>query len=110
MDHCTLQHYVYTSYLVTRSLTNFHTSLINTMSKLVQDIKIKKTAEYTPGKEMHSLWLAVSNMLKAIQDIKEINVPLQAVYIGVDALSQVVGLTRPPHILKKKLQKNIIQR
>ena len=57
------------------------------MSKLVQDTKINKTEESTPDKEMHRLWLAASNMLKAIQDIQEINIPLQAVYKGVDVLS-----------------------
>ena len=66
------------------------------MSKLVEDTQINKSEESTPGKEMHVLWLAASNMLKAIQDIQEINLPLEAAYIGVDALSQVVGLTRPP--------------
>ena len=66
------------------------------MSKLVEDTQIAKSEESTPGKEIHGLWLAASNMLKAIQDIQEINLPLEATYVGVDALSQVVGLTRPP--------------
>ena len=58
-----------------------HTSLINTMSKLVEDTQIAKSEENTPGKEMHGLWLAVSNMLRAIQDMKEINLPVEAAYI-----------------------------
>ena len=76
------------------------------MSKLVEDTQINKSEESTPGKKMHGLWLAASNMLKAIQDIQEINLPLEAAYIGVDALSQVVGLTRALHVLKPKLRKH----
>ena len=44
-------------------------------------------------------------MVKIIQDIKETNIPFEAAYLGVDALSQVVGLMRPPHMLKLKLRK-----
>ena len=75
------------------------------MSKLAEDTQINQSDESIPGKEMHGLWLAASNMLKAIQDIQETNLPLEAAYIGVDALSQVVGLTRTPHVLKPKLRK-----
>ena len=44
-------------------------------------------------------------MLKAIQDIQETKILIEAAYLGVDALSQVVGLTKPPHVLKQKLRK-----
>ena len=75
------------------------------MSKLVEDTQINKSEESTPGKEMHGLWLAGSNMLKAIQDIQETKIPIEAAYLGMDALPQVVGLTKPPHVLKTKLRK-----
>ena len=54
---------------------------------------------------MHGLWLALSNMLKAIQNIQETKIPIDATYLGVDALSQIVGLMKPPHVLKQKLRK-----
>ena len=54
---------------------------------------------------MHSIWLAASNMVKIIQDIKEANIPIEAAYLGVDALSQVAGLMKPPHMLKQKLRR-----
>ena len=75
------------------------------MSKLAEDTQINKTAESIPDKEMHGLWLAASNMIKAIQDIKEAKIPIEAAYLGVDALSQVVGLMKPPHVLKQKLRR-----
>ena len=78
------------------------TSLINTMSKLAEDTQINRTAESIPDKEMHGLWLAASNMIKAIQDIKETKIPIEAIYLGVDALSQVVGLMKLPNVSKQK--------
>ena len=57
------------------------------MSKLAEDTQINKTAESILDKEMHGLWLAASNMIKAIQDIKETKIPIEAVYLGGDALS-----------------------
>ena len=86
-----------------RNSDRCHSTLINTMSKLAEDTKINKTEESIPAKEMHGLWLAVSNMLRLIKDIQETQIPIEAAYIGVDALSQIVGLTRPPHVLKPKL-------
>ena len=80
-------------------------NLINTMSKLAEDTQINKSEESIPDKEMHGLWLAASNMIKAIQDIKETKIPIKAVYLGVDALSQVVGLMKPPNVLKQKQRK-----
>ena len=81
------------------------TSLINTMSKLAENAKISKRAASIPDKEMHGLWLASSNALKALQKIQEIKIPIEAVYLGSDALSQVVGLSRPPQSLKPKLRR-----
>ena len=75
------------------------------MSKLAEDTQINKSEESIPDKEMHGIWLAASSMLKAIQDIQETKIPIEAAYLGVDALSQVVGLTKPPHVLKTKLRK-----
>ena len=72
-----------------------NSSLINTILKLADD---NKSEEFILDKEMHGLWLAASNMLKAIQDIQEAKIPIEAAYLGVDALSQVVGLMKPPHI------------
>merc|ERR1712002_1018686 len=83
----------------------YQTSLINTMSKLAEDTQINKTAELILDKEMHGLWLAASNMIKAIQDIKEAKIPIEAAYIGVDTLSQVVGLMKPSNELKQKLRR-----
>ena len=75
------------------------------MSKIAEDTKANKTVESIPDKEMHGIWLAAANMVKIIQDIKETNIPIEAAYLGVDALSQVVGLLRPPDMLKQKLRK-----
>ena len=75
------------------------------MSKLAEDTQINKTAKSIPDKEMHGLWLAASNMIKVIQDIKEAKIPIEATYLGVHALSQVVGLLKPPHVLKQKLRR-----
>ena len=47
------------------------TSLVNTMSKLVDNTKINQTEASIPDKEMHGLWLAASNALKALQSIQE---------------------------------------
>ena len=55
-------------------------------------------------KEMHGIWLAAANMVKIIQDIKETNIPIEAAYLGVNALSQVLCLMEPLHVLKQKLR------
>ena len=81
------------------------TSLINTMSKLMDNTKINQTEASIPDKEMHGLWLAASNALKALQTIQETKITIEAVYLGSDALSQVVGLSRPPQVLKPKLRR-----
>ena len=78
------------------------TSLINTMSKLVDNTKINKTEASIPDKEMNGIWLAASNALKALQTLQDAKITIEAVYLGSDALSQVVGLSRPPQILKPK--------
>ena len=75
------------------------------MSKLVDDTKINQTEASIPDKEMHGLWLAASNALKALQTIQETKIPIEAVYLGLDALSQVVGLSRTPQALKPKLRR-----
>ena len=54
---------------------------------------------------MHGLWLAASNALKALQTIQETKIPIEAVYLGLDTLSQVVGLSRTPQALKPKLRR-----
>ena len=69
------------------------------MSKLAEDTQINKTDESIPDREMHGLWLVTSNLLKSIQDIQEAKIPIEAAYLGVAALSQVVGLTKPPYLL-----------
>ena len=76
--------------------TRSRTSLINTTSKLVDDTKINQTEASIPDKEMHGLWLAASNALKALKTIRETKIPVETVYLGSDALSQVVGLLRTP--------------
>ena len=81
------------------------TSLINTMSKLVDNTKINQTEAFIPHKEMHGLWLAASNALKALQTTQNTKITIEAVYLGSDALSQVVGLSRPPQILKPKIRR-----
>ena len=55
--------------------------------------------------EIHWLWLAVSNALKALKTIQETKILVEAVYLGSDALSQVVGLSRTPQALKPKLRR-----
>ena len=54
---------------------------------------------------MHGIWLAASNMLKTIHDIKEAKIPIEAAYLGVNALFQVAGLMKPTHMLKQKLRR-----
>ena len=75
------------------------------MLKLVDNTKINQTEASIPDKEMHGLWLAASNALKALQTIQETKIPIEAVYLGSDALSQVVGLSRTPQALKPKLRR-----
>ena len=75
------------------------------MSKLVDNTKINQTEASIPDKEMHGLWLAASNALKALHTIQDAKISIEAVYLGCDALSQVVGLSRPPQILKPKLRR-----
>ena len=79
--------------------------LINSMSKLVDNTKINQTEASIPDKEMHGLWLTASNALKALHTIQDTKISIEAVYLGCDALSQVVGLSRPPQILKPKLRR-----
>ena len=40
-----------------------------------------------------------------MQTIQETKIPIEAIYLGSDALSQVVGLSRPPQSLKPKLRR-----
>ena len=61
------------------------------MPKLVDNIKINQTEASIPDKEMHGLRLAASTDLKALQTIQETKIPIEAVYLGSDALSPVVG-------------------
>ena len=75
------------------------------MLKLVDNTKINQTEASIPDKEMHGLWLAASNALKALQTIQETKITIEAVYLGLDALSQVVGLSRPLQALKPKLRR-----
>ena len=75
------------------------------MSQLVYDTKINQTEASIPDKGMHGLWLAASNALKALKTIQETKIPVEAVYLGSDALSQVVGLSRTPQALKPKLRR-----
>ena len=42
---------------------------------------------------------------KALKTIQETKIPVEAVYLGSDALSQVVGLSRTPQALKPKLRR-----
>ena len=55
------------------------TSLINTMSKLVDNTKINQTEASILDKEMHGLRLAASNALKALQTIQDAKVTIEAV-------------------------------
>ncbi len=75
------------------------------MSKLVDDTKIKQTEASIPDKEMHGLWLVAYNALKALKTIQETKIPIEAVYLGSDALSEAVGLLRTPQALKPKLRR-----
>ena len=42
---------------------------------------------------------------KALQTIQETKITIKTVYLGLDALSQVVGLSKPPQTLKPKLRR-----
>ena len=63
------------------------TSLINTMSKLVDNTRINQTEASIPDKEMHDLLFAASNALKALQTIKDAKITIETVYLRSDALS-----------------------
>ena len=58
-----------------------------------------------PDKETHGIWLAATNIVKAIQNIKEANISIKTTYLGVDALSQVLGIMRPPQVLEQTLRR-----
>ena len=40
-----------------------------------------------------------------LQTIQENKIPIETFYLGTDALSQVVRLSRPPQVLKPKLRR-----
>ena len=42
---------------------------------------------------------------KALQTIQETKITIKTVCLGLDALSQVVGLSKPPQTLKHKLRR-----
>ena len=44
-------------------------------------------------------------MLKSLHIIQETDISIEAVYLGADALSQVVGLSRSLHVSKPKLRR-----
>ena len=75
------------------------------MSKLVDNTKINQTEASIPDKEMHGLWLVATNALKALQTLQDAKIAIEAVYLESDALLQVVGLSRPPQVLKPKLRR-----
>ena len=77
------------------------------MSKLVDDTKINQTEASIPDKEIHGLWLGASNALKALKTIQETKIPVEAVYLRLDVLSEVIGLSRTPQALKSKLRREI---
>ena len=53
------------------------TSLINTMLKLVDNKKMNQTEASIPYKQMHGLYLAASNTLKALQAIQETKITIE---------------------------------
>ena len=82
-----------------------HTTLITTASKLSEDTLFSQTEESIPSKEMQGLLLCASNMIKIVEGFQECKVPLHGCHIGVDALSQIVGLMSPPSQYKPRLRK-----
>ena len=46
-----------------------------------------------------------SNALKTLQTLQVTKITIEAVYLGSDALSQVVGLSRPLQVMKPKLRR-----
>ena len=58
-----------------------------------------------PSKEMHGVLLCASSMIKVIEGFQECRIPIHKVHIGVDALSQIVGLMSPPAQYKPRLRK-----
>ena len=50
---------------------------------------------------MAGLWLAATNIVKTIQNIKKANISIKTSYLGVDALSQVIGTMRTPQVLEQ---------
>ena len=75
------------------------------MSMLSEDTQFAKTEESIPSKEMHGLLLCASNMIKIIEGFQECKIPIHGCNIGVDALSQIVGLLSPPSQSKPRLRK-----
>ena len=54
---------------------------------------------------MHGVLLCASSMIKVIEGFQECRIPIYKVHIGVDALSQIVGLMSPLAQYKPRLRK-----
>ena len=66
------------------------------LAKIAEDTQINKTMDSIPDKETHGIWLAATNIVKAIQNIKEANISIKTNYLGLDALSQVNRYNETP--------------
>merc|ERR1712002_1274499 len=81
-------------------------TLITTSSRLSEDTLIAKTPESIPGKEMHGLLLCVSSMVQILEGLQECGFKVKSCHIGVDALSQILGLMAPPSQSRRSLRKH----
>ena len=47
------------------------------LAKIAEDTQINKTMDFIPDKKTHGIWLAATNIVKTIQNIKEANISIK---------------------------------
>ena len=72
------------------------TTLINTHCKISDQTKAGQLLSSIPRKESHGQLLACDAMLRIAKLMKELDIPLSKVFLGVDALSQLIALGSSP--------------
>ena len=74
--------------------------------KLAEDTIPAQSQKLIPTKEMNEILRCASNMIKVVEGFQECKIPINGCHIGIDALSQIVGLMSPPSQFKPKLMKH----
>ena len=81
------------------------TTLLTTLSKLASTTKEISLLRTIPLKESHGTFLAASSLVKIAKLMCELDLPIHAIHLGCDALSQVVALSSPPSQFEGNLKK-----